>query len=774
MKTKIFIGLVILASSVFFTSCKNDIDNPGVVVTANEKFTYSTTKAIQLVVNVNDVYNDEYYYMVEVYDRNPFSTDTVANLLTAGVAKGTKALRTNLVIPQHISQLYIRQTDPLKRKTVKILDVKADAESFSCNFNPNSSTAASVNAVKAVKAVALPDPKAVDYTLPASYTTLTSTSVTLDGIKYYVPSCVSNSSIDWGWKSNSELYVAGTVVFNAKKFYMPSSCKLIILPGGSVTFDTKADFEQAGIVIGVHPQGNLIFNQTSSVGNGSMLVNDGRTYLNASFEIRLNAKIVNNGTLSGTQLTQTNYSEMINNSEMIFSTNYIMNSDTKFRNDGTFEVAGTIETNNVTAVITNNHNIKTSNFDMSSGGGVLNNNCKVECTDMSLGGATVNCSAGTLVACKNLYVNLSTISLTGNAMFMTGVTKENEVGNLTEGVTFNYAAIINGISDGTGYPLFSINKLNDKSGWEVLTLSGNLEYSLATGETPNSHYYKSIGNDVSIVEVPTVSIIGNECNNGGINADNGSGAPENPDFPIVVAENNEYTFAMEDLWPNLGDYDMNDFVFSIHNITKTINSENQVLEMSFDILPRAAGSTKELSAALQFDNISSGQITLSSTGSIGSVESGQTAANITLFPSVHSLFGKSSPVVINTFSNANKVEAQNYTFTVKFANPVSNEDVIISNMNFYIVVGDANSTDRKEVHLAGFKPSSKVQKETNNYKDSNNMVWAIMLPVGDFKYPTESVKIYEAYPKFNAWAASAGTTDTDWYLYPSNGLVYLK
>ena len=771
MKTNFFVGLVVLTFSMFFTSCNNDVDNPEAVVSANEKFTYSTTKTIQLEVSVNDTYNDEYYYKVEVFDRNPFSTDTVANLLTAGVAKGTSSLKTNLVIPQHISQIYIRQTDPLKRKTVKIVELSSGSDSFSCNFKSYST---SVAAVKAAKVVATPDPKAVDYELPASYTTLTSSSVTLNGISYYVPSGVTNSGIDFGWKSNSALYVAGTVIINAKKFYMPSNCKLVVLPGGSVTFDTKADFEQTGIIVAVHPQGSLIFNNVSSVGNGSFLVNDGNTYFNDDFEIRSNAKIINNGTLVGTELTQTNNSELVNNSEMKFSTNFIMNSNTKFRNEGTFEVAGTIETDNVTAIITNNHYMKTSDFDMSNGGGVLNNNCKVECTDMSLGGATVNCSAGTLVTCNNLYVNKSTVTLSGNAMFMTGVSINDEVGKLTEGVTFNYNAVINGQNDGTGNPLFSVKKLNQKTGWKVLSLQGDLEYSLASGETPNSNYYLSIGSNVSIVEIPTVSISGNDCNNGGVNADNGSGSPESPEFPMLVTENNEYTFAMEDLWPNLGDYDMNDFVFTIHNITKTINSENKVLEMSFDILPRAAGSTKELSAVLQFDNISSGELSLSSTGSIGSIENGQTEANILLFPSVHSLFGKSSPVVINTFSNANKVETQNYTFTVSFANPVSNEDVIISKMNFYIIVGDASGNDRNEVHLAGFKPSSKVQKETNNYKDSNNMVWAIMLPVGDFKYPTESVKIYEAYPQFKVWAASAGTTDTDWYLYPTTGLVYLK
>ena len=97
-------------------------------------------------------------------------------------------------------------------------------------------------------------------------------------------------------------------------------------------------------------------------------------------------------------------------------------------------------------------------------------------------------------------------------------------------------------------------------------------------------------------------------------------------------------------------------------------------------------------------------------------------------------------------------------------------------MNFYIIVGEINNNNRKEVHLAGFKPSSKVQTETNNYKDANNMVWGIMIPTVNFKYPTESTRISNAYPMFNNWAKSSGNSNPEWYLYPvnNNTLVYTR
>ncbi|MDD3079332.1 MAG: LruC domain-containing protein [Paludibacter sp.] len=770
MKSLKQITLAFAATLLLLTSCDNDVSNPANEFSANDKFTYATTKTVQLVVDVNDTYSGEYFYKVEVFDRNPLSTDTVAKLLTAGIAKENMNLATSLVIPQNLSQIYICQTDPLQRRTIKVISTD-DAENLTCDFKISANQSASQMLAKVVST----DPKATDYPLPTSYTTLSSSAVTLGGSKYYLPAGVSNSNISYGWKNSSELYVAGEAIFNS--IYMPPYSKLIILPGGSITFNVTANIEQNVNVIAIYEGGTLTFNQASSIGSNSLMVNDGTLNINNGFEIRSNSEVVNNGTLNATSFTLTNNTTLINNLDVNITNSYTMNSNTTLRNDGIFEVGNTIVTNNNTSVITNNNTVKTKYLNMRSGGGVINNYCKVICTDLDMEGVTINSAPGTIISCHNVYANNTYINLTGDAIFKTGADVEDNTYSIAEGVQFNFGVKIDGQVEDGSYPLVDVWTLNNKaSGWKVLDLTGTMEFSLPATETPNSHFYKKVDSSVSFVEMPTVTIAGTDCNGGGVNANPGSGSPTDPEFPMVVSEDNEYTFALEDLWPNLGDYDMNDFVFSITNIKKTINSENKVQSMSFDITPKANGSTKNIAAALQFDNIAAGQISLSSTGSIGNIEDGQTSANVILFPQVCTLFGKSSPTITNTYSQIAKIETQTYTFTIDFATPANSEDVIISNMNFYVIVGDVNSTDRNEVHLAGFSPSSKVQKATNNYKDSNNMVWAIMLPVSDFAYPTENTKIYSAYPKFSTWAESAGTVDTDWYLYPSENtsLVYSK
>lgn len=105
---------LVMLLSISVSSCQDniidDIDN---TVQVNDKFTFATTQTIGLEVDVNDVYNDTYYYKVEVFDRNPLLTDTVANLLVAGVAKGDEPLITQFDLAMHVEKIYIRQTDPL-------------------------------------------------------------------------------------------------------------------------------------------------------------------------------------------------------------------------------------------------------------------------------------------------------------------------------------------------------------------------------------------------------------------------------------------------------------------------------------------------------------------------------------------------------------------------------------------------------------------------------------------------------------------------------------
>ena len=767
----------VTALLVLFTFSLNSCVDDTVLTKSNNSiiangFTFATIKTINLSVAVNDNYNSNYFYKVEVFDQNPFRTDTTSNLLLAGVAKGNSPFSAKIDVPVHVSTIYVKQTDPLQHITIKAYSIDNQTTDLNCDFG--SIVFVATTKMKALKSIAIVSPKATDYSLHGSYIPIDGSSITLDGNNYYVPAGTLNPNINFGWKSGSSLYVAGEVVFS--NFYIPGDCKLVVLPGGKVTFNTSADFEQPGDIVAVHPGGTLILNQSGGgVGNNAIMINDGTTNMPSTYEIRTNGQLINNGTLTGGQLTLTNNCQFVNNLNTTFSTAFIMNTNATFVNNGVFEATGSIQLYNSTCVITNNNHIKTNYFNLTNG--QIDNNCSIACGYFSMQGATVSSSTGTLIQCQDLYANNSTITLNGNAVLETSANFAN--GNTSaqqSGVTFNYGVVINGIAQGTNKPLLSVWKLNNLQSWMVLQLNGTMEYSLTAGNTPGNNYYNGISTGVSFVQSPSVIIQTTDCNNGGVNATPLSTSPTNPTFPILVKEDNQYIFAYEDLWPHLGDYDMNDIVFKINNIQKTMDNQNMVSDMSFDITPLAAGSTLKLSAALQFDEIASNNMSIKSTNSDSYLESGQTKANIILFPDVYKLFGKSQPSITNTYLNTGKITAQVITIKVSFTAPVSSDKVIIDKMNFYCIVDQINSLDRKEIHLGGYSPSSKVQKATNNYMDENNMVWGIMVPVGSYKYPTESTKIYDAYPQFKSWAISKNTLNQDWYLNPSNisGLIYNK
>lgn len=772
MKTSIYSLFVAILTITLYSCEKNEITDSEINEIATE-FNFATTKTITMNVTVNDTYNSSYYYKVEVFDNNPLLTDTVSNLLAAGVARSDSRFVTDVVVPSHVHALYVRQTDPTKQKTLKIIKLDGAETSLNCDFGT-----ASVNAQSSLKSSASRTvaaiPHASDYALPQSYTTLGTSAVTLNGDKYYVPAGVSTSQIDFGWRQNSELYVAGNVTFSQSMYMAPNS-KIIILSGGSVKFDIAYSFEQVGTVLAVYPGATLTLNQSSAFGQGSTLINDGTVNLNSVSEIRANSLVVNNATINGGQFTFTNNSEMVNYS-LINLSSLIMNSNSKLTNNGSITSSSTIRTSNQTSVITNNGILRTSFFDMKNGGGTLNNYCKVECNDFGVDVSTVNNNSGALISTKNLYANMSTFNQTGAAIIKTGVAYNQNATTLTEGVTYNYGVEMNGVAAGSSKPVMIVSKLNNKDSWQVVSLKGSQEYVLPASETAGVNFYKAIDGGVSFVESPTVTIAGTDCNNGGITPGNGSGNPEDVHFPMEIAEDNQYTFTMEDLWPNLGDYDMNDFVFRMTDIKKTINSQNQVLSMSFKITPLAAGSTLRLQSALQFDKIQKSNISFVSDYPESKTDNDLAKANIVMFPDVHALFGKSTPAIVNTYPQVAKVATKSYNFTIAFTNPVEASDVVVSALNFYMVVGDASAANRKEIHLAGFSPTTKVTAQTNGYIDSNNMIWALMLPTGNFKYPTESTKIYNAYPAFKQWAASGGKSNTNWYL-TANGvsdLMYSK
>ena len=87
-------SFTVLTSTLLFSSCVKDLYDPEVIAEKNPNaeipvgFKFTTTKNVNLTVNVNDEYNGEKFYMVEVYNQNPLASNSKSKLLSAGVATG--------------------------------------------------------------------------------------------------------------------------------------------------------------------------------------------------------------------------------------------------------------------------------------------------------------------------------------------------------------------------------------------------------------------------------------------------------------------------------------------------------------------------------------------------------------------------------------------------------------------------------------------------------------------------------------------------------------
>lgn len=751
-------------------------------------FNYVTVKTIDLTVNVNDKFNGQYFYKIEVYDQNPYITDTVVNLLAAGVGNQSKTFSTRVVIPQFVNSLFVRQTDPTGKSVVKVLSVQELQQNGKAqlSFVPSNAKSAGPMKVAPMKAAPVQNNKATDYVLPATYTTISGNGVTINSSgAFYIADGTTVTDPTISYQSNTEVYVKGNLIFDKKEPNLAPGFKLVLLPGSTVTVSTKKDltFGQGNSVLAIYEGATMTISQGLSIGStGTMLVNDGNLSVVNNLEILNNGSVVNNGTIVAAGFNLTNNTLVTNNGVFDLSNNFSMNSNTTLVNNGTLEADNTFTSNNLTAFVYNYHVIKTGYFNYLNGGGILYNYCRIEAEDMGAGSLSViNNADGAMIQCQDVELNGVTFNLEGGSIFRAidlGYNNVNEVKK--SGVEFGYNVTINGTLVNDVQPVFIAWKLANPNGWKVLDLTGNLEFVVYPGTAPGANFFKTtLGADVELSESPSSVVPSSDCNLGGLNNSGGGGVPPvDPTFPIEMVEGTDYIYSMEDLWPHMGDYDMNDFVFKIHAITKYINSSNLVEKMTFQLTPMAAGSTKRITAALQLDGVPAGSISLVSTGDVGRSEADQTKANFILFENIHVLFGidPDTFAIVNTYNKIAKTATSTYSFELTFATPVSQESVSVDKLNFYTIIGDINSNDRKEIHLGGYAPSDKVAKATNNYKDTNNMVWALMLPSSAYKYPVERVKISDAYPNFDNWAKSGGTENTDWYLHPSEtaNMVYTK
>jgi len=803
--------LLILPFFFAITSCiRNDLDAftdltiEDVAVPGD--FDWSTVVTAKLTVTPEDVYNAQYHYIIEVFGENPV-TNSSASLLAKGVATRSMSFVTSLVMPASTSIVYVRQTTPTKNQVVQAVAVSGSSD-LTCDFNTTVSVKASAMAeipsLRSAKNVIAQDPT------PSGATQLTSKSDNVDwtsNANFVIPAGETYSgSVVLG--NNSALYVEGIFkLAGNKNFTMNSGSKLVIQSSGDFQTSSKSDF-QFDTNTQVKNFGNIKSTNNWTITNNALFYNYG-TFDVVKFSATNTAEIHNSGTFTSNNSVELTSSAKLYNNGIIDIKNFsTTNAQCTVVNSGDFDVQ---DVSIASAPFTNEGSLVVGKTLALSSSCNLYNTGSIVTKDMTTGsGAKIYNNCHLLVTddfnAKGVSVFLYNQSLLKTtALISDGSIYQMEGGAILEAETAKFSTWRNYINgSNSGYALARLKTIEPVKASDLssnITFQGDVEIE-CTSCTANPQYntfYVVSGSDVrwSLTGASTTVIAASSCNgtgNAGVVTPEEPVTPTDPAFPILVDLTTDYSFVMEDSWPNLGDYDLNDLVVDL-NISYLQNAENKATKMMVTYKLRAVGATKRIAAAFQLDKILSGQVSSVSystpvlTGEVfttekGGLEAGQTNAVIPMFDEAHAFLTPNSSNILNTIIGGEYYEPKTNTVTITFDSPVDPSNISIPNLNFFIVTdGYATVSKRTEVHLYGFEPTDKADLtlfdtgddasgENGNYRSTKNLIWGLLIPVS-FDYASEWRDVTSAYPEFAGWCKSGGTGNNYWYQNPSNKSGYI-
>lgn len=253
------------------------------------------------------------------------------------------------------------------------------------------------------------------------------------------------------------------------------------------------------------------------------------------------------------------------------------------------------------------------------------------------------------------------------------------------------------------------------------------------------------------------------------------------------------SFAFEDNWPEMGDYDFNDLVVD-YQIKQVMNSSNQVTSLEPKFKFRAAGAGFRNGFGFQLNIPSSAVSSVSGTlvndnfikRNANGTEASQAKAVIVVADNVHFLMNHTG--FINTKDTDIQVSQKELTLEISFMSPKTLSELGNAPYNPFLIV---NQNRGREIHLPGYSPTDLANvgyfgqsDDASNpglansfYKSKTALPWAIHLPES-FDYPKEKQDVRSAHLMFDTWAKSNGYSYMDWYRgqsgYRNIEKLYLK
>lgn len=794
MKTtinKLFFASSMILSTACITACVDDnkdlydpsyqTPNPMEDISAPAGFDWSSTNSIKFSVEVDDEFDGQYYYTVEILDKNPLeaTAEDPYNTLAKGVAKKGEAYQTEVVSSKDIKYLYVRQTDPRGRDQIKQVEISESTSHVQCSF-------AGTSAIKTRALVAtrgnnggIDIPKRAEQ----SYDTngaipITSSSQVLEGGKAYIVTGKFQGKFKDTSLSNSNratVYIQGN--WEPAQAITQNYLDIIVLKGGTI-------------------EGTDLKLQNAS----NLTIQSGAKIKIAKLEGNTQSTICNFGEIEVDNLLLNSFDLLYNGNKVDVKHNIDASKGGSIHNFGELDVekeiklntssivynaAGSeLEAEKYTAAGSKNVNfgeMEFDTYDSGEAGGSLYNNCMLFVEHMKAGGI-IYLDHGVIAEEKEDDKNKDYFEEADDIYFYDNakLTLANSSMIKAEKITINSG--FSAIGEGDEASLLKVTDKLQINNWSN-KFSGKLYIS---GKISCSHkdMYQA-GSEVIFSSKPDIIITG--CN-GKTELPDPAPEPSDPNFPIIVDDNHNYTYLFEDQWPLYGDYDMNDIVLEIKHRKTSIDKWNKITELDLTIELTAVGAQKAIAAAIMFDEIPASAITQPVTYANNyrpisfdltdkNIEKGQDYAVVPLFDNAHALMERPAGSFVNTVSGSdnNQKDSKIINFTLRFdqASAPSSDALNINKLNLFIITD--RGSKRKEIHVAGYQPTKLANTELfggNNdassvngkkyYISKDNLAWGIIVPT-QFKWPLEYTKIQNAYKQFAGWVTSGGVNNTKWW-----------
>ena len=221
----------------------------------------------------------------------------------------------------------------------------------------------------------------------------------------------------------------------------------------------------------------------------------------------------------------------------------------------------------------------------------------------------------------------------------------------------------------------------------------------------------------------------------------------------IYGQSVEYsTYMFEDLWPNQGDYDMNDVIvaFNRHILFDSKNNATKITDSFTPTQPQgSAGHTN----AFAF------------------VNSTIMACNPSVECSEGIMQDQSGAFVI--FTNTNVQRGQTATITYTFETGKGPSKLNLSQYDDAFIIAntkDPMKGNRTEVHSPGFKPTSLADKSLNGTNEDayyrtkdGNYPFSMQIADRNITPVSEGISIELEYTLFADWVRSKGATNGNWY-----------